>query len=83
MTAWGMGEASGCFAWPYWDGIESIPFFSGISPLGRVTAGSRIRLISEDGKVLQRGEFGELHIQSDLVFKFCLAYELWKKARVG
>ncbi|KAG9868714.1 acetyl-CoA synthetase-like protein, partial [Aureobasidium melanogenum] len=73
MTAWGMSEAGGCFAWPYWDDIESIPFYSGISPLGRVTPGSRIRLVSEDGKVVQRGEFGELHIQSDSVFKSYLA----------
>lgn len=73
MTAWGMSEAGGCFAWPYWDGIEYVPFYSGISPLGRVTPGTRIRLISEDGKVVQRGEFGELHIQSDSVLQSYLA----------
>ncbi|KAK6000887.1 hypothetical protein QM012_002970 [Aureobasidium pullulans] len=61
------------FAWPYWDGIKSIPFYSGISPLGRVSSGSRVRLMSADGKVVERGEFGEIHIQSNSVFKSYLA----------
>ncbi|KAG9838975.1 acetyl-CoA synthetase-like protein, partial [Aureobasidium melanogenum] len=61
------------FTWPYWDGIESIPFYSGIAPLGRPSPGSRVRLIGEDNKTVERGEFGELHIQSDSVFKSYLA----------
>ncbi|KAG9594574.1 acetyl-CoA synthetase-like protein, partial [Aureobasidium melanogenum] len=61
------------FTWPYWDGIESIPFYSGIAPLGRPSPGSRVRLIGEDNKTVERGESGELHIQSDSVFKSYLA----------
>ncbi|KAH0334540.1 acetyl-CoA synthetase-like protein, partial [Aureobasidium melanogenum] len=73
MTTHGMSEVGGIFSWPYSDGIESIPFYSGISPLGRPSPGSRVRLVSDDGKVVQRGEFGELHIQSDSIFKSYLA----------
>lgn len=69
VVAHGMSECGGLFQWPYWDGSGSIPFHQGISPLGRLSPGARIRLVSEDGSVVPRGVVGDLHIHHASVFK--------------
>jgi fatty-acyl-CoA synthase len=68
-TVHGMTECGGIFDWPYEQGIDSIPFYQGISPLGRLAPGARIRMVSPTGEVVARGEVGELHLQHESVFK--------------
>lgn len=69
MTGHGMSECSGVFQWPYWGGSASIPFYQGISPVGRPSAGAKLRLVSEEGEIVPIGEVGELHVQHGSVFK--------------
>lgn len=69
MTVHGMSECGGIFQWAYHDGSNSIPFYQDISPLGHVTPGARIRMVSPDGKVVPRGEVGELHVSHSSIFK--------------
>ena len=69
MTVHGMSECGGIFQWAYHDGSSSIPFYQDISPLGHVTPGARIRMVSADGKVVPRGEVGELHVSHSSIFK--------------
>lgn len=69
MTIHGMTECGGVFQWPYADGMESIPFYQGISPLGHPSPGAKVRMVSATGEVVARGDIGELHIQHGSVFK--------------
>jgi acyl-CoA synthetase (AMP-forming)/AMP-acid ligase II len=75
MTGHGMSECSGVFQWPYWEGSDSIPYHQGVSPVGRPSAGAKVRLVSEEGDVVPIGEVGELHVQHASVFKGYLERE--------
>lgn len=69
MTVHGMSECGGIFQWTYHDGSNSIPFYQDISPLGHVTPGAHIRMVSTEGEVVSRGEVGELHVSHASIFK--------------
>ena len=69
MTVHGMSECGGIFQWTYHYGSNSIPFYQDISPLGHVTPGARIRMVSAEGEVVPRGEVGELHVSHASIFK--------------
>lgn len=77
MAGHGMTEGGGAFYIPYLGRtgmsiVESgdktiIPFHNSLCPLGKVNAGTRLRLASADGtsnQPVKRGELGELHFCS-------------------
>ena len=63
----GMTEGGGAFTWPYLGktGPQDIPFYAGIAPLGKVNAGTRLRVADDENKPVKRGEVGELHFCSN------------------
>lgn len=69
MTVHGMSECGGLFQWTYTGGLDSIPFYQDISPLGHVSPGVRVRMLSATGEILPRGEVGEMHVSHESVFK--------------
>ena len=69
MAIHGMSECGGIFQWTYHYGSSSIPFYQDISPLGRVSDGARIRMVSPEGEVVPRGEVGEFHVSHSSIFK--------------
>jgi len=69
MTVHGMSECGGIFQWNYPDGSYSIPFYQDLSPLGHVSPGARIRMVSPEGEVVPCGEVGELHVSHDSIFR--------------
>jgi 4-coumarate--CoA ligase len=69
MAVHGMSECGGIFQWTYHNGSDSIPFYQDISPLGHVSSGARIRMMSPEGEVVPRGEVGEFHVSHSSIFK--------------
>jgi len=76
MTVHGMSECGGMFHWDYPDGSESIPFYQDISPLGHISPGARLRMMSPEGEVVPRGVVGELHVSHASIFKKYLREEM-------
>lgn len=59
----GMSEGGGFFQWPFFQtAIREIPCVGGLCPTGRVAAGARVRIGNEQGKLVRRGEAGQLHV---------------------
>lgn len=65
----GMTECGAMFDWPYSADLDSIPFHHGISPVGHIAPATKIRILSPTGKVVPRGEVGDLHVQSRTTFQ--------------
>lgn len=72
----GMTEGGGAFVWPFFQTpARGIPFFQGqLCPVGTVASGARVRIWdAEEGRVVDRGELGELHVSSGSLIKHYLA----------
>lgn len=63
MTGHGMTEGGGFFQWDFWDREDEVPYHGDISTLGRVNNSTRIRIV-QDGRTVNRGQNGELQLQS-------------------
>jgi acyl-CoA synthetase (AMP-forming)/AMP-acid ligase II len=63
MVAHGMSEGGGFFQFRYDGDRHPIPYYGDVAALGRVSPGTRIRVV-QDGATVKRSEVGELHIQS-------------------
>lgn len=57
----GMTEGGGFFEWPYFDtDVHEIPYYGGISPLGTVAPGAKLRIYNvESNRIAERNELGE------------------------
>ncbi|KAK3615079.1 hypothetical protein LTR56_026816 [Elasticomyces elasticus] len=73
-TAHRTTEGGAFLAWIWYDTPPGrLPYFGEISPLGKIAAGSRLRIWNhESGKVARRGELGELHVSSDVAIRHYL-----------
>lgn len=71
----GMTEGGGSFIWPFFDTpLEQIPCFGELCPIGKVAAGSTVR-VWRGGSVARRGELGDLHIKGPSLLRQYLCGE--------
>ncbi|KAI1504053.1 hypothetical protein F5X99DRAFT_416845 [Biscogniauxia marginata] len=70
----GMTEGPGAFVWPFdRTHVRDIPFFGEIAPIGAVASGCVVRVWdTEKGRVVGRGELGELHISCPSIIRHYL-----------
>ncbi|GIZ46365.1 hypothetical protein CKM354_000949300 [Cercospora kikuchii] len=72
----GMTEGDSLFEWPFLDGtkgVEGIPYFKDIAPLGKVAKGAHLRIRDPGtGKITRRGEPGELVARCGSIIKHYL-----------
>ncbi|CAK1361817.1 4-coumarate--CoA ligase 2 [Cercospora beticola] len=72
----GMTEGDSLFEWPFLNstnGVESIPYFKDICPLGKVAKGAHLRIRDTGtGKITRRGEPGELVAHCKSIIKHYL-----------
>lgn len=65
----GMTEGGGSFLWPFFDTpLEALPRFGELCPIGKVAAGSTVR-IWRGGNVARRCELGDLHIKGSSLLR--------------
>lgn len=67
MIGHGMTEGGSAFNWPFFGqtGMQELPFYAGIAPLGKVADGTRIRVADEQHRPVRCNEVGEPHFCSD------------------
>ncbi|KAK5701096.1 hypothetical protein LTR17_022893 [Elasticomyces elasticus] len=70
-TNHGMTEGGAFCKWVWFDTPPAqIPYFGEISPLGKISAGSRVRIWDQEaGSVARRGAPGELHVCNDVTIR--------------
>ncbi|KAK3617009.1 hypothetical protein LTR56_025579 [Elasticomyces elasticus] len=73
-TRHGMTEGGAFCKWVWFDiPAAQIPYFGEISPLGKISAGSRLRIWNQEaGSVARRGAPGELHVCNDVTIRHYL-----------
>ncbi|KAK5681851.1 hypothetical protein LTS10_006384 [Elasticomyces elasticus] len=73
-TGHGMTEGGAFCEWVWFDTPPAqIPYFGEISPLGKISAGSRVRIWDQEaGSVARRGAPGELHVCNDVTIRHYL-----------
>lgn len=66
INAYGSTEGGSAFTYETEGkpGLQPIPFYAGISPVGKVNQGTRIRIANDQNRPVKRGEVGELHFCS-------------------
>ncbi|KAK3635848.1 hypothetical protein LTR22_018983 [Elasticomyces elasticus] len=75
-TGHGMTEGGAFCEWVWFDTPPAqIPYFGEISPLGKISAGSRVRIWDQEaGSVARRGAPGELHVCNDVTIRHYLGH---------
>ncbi|KAK5719564.1 hypothetical protein LTR17_015350 [Elasticomyces elasticus] len=73
-TGHGMTEGGAFCEWVWFDTPPAqIPYFGEISPLGKISAGSRVRIWDQEaGSVARRGAPGELHVCNNVTIRHYL-----------
>jgi len=67
MVVHGSTEGGSAVEWPFFGqvGMQDLPFYADIAPLGKVAPGTRIRIADEHHRPVRRNEIGELHFRNN------------------